>query len=386
MHTQLDSIALVGDAEIQGTCNDQFAAVQAAFAENLNTGKDIGASVAVFVDGEPVVDLWGGYFDATYTRPWERDTIVQTFSTTKTMTALCALLLADRGEIDLHAPVARYWPEFAAEGKSAIEIRHVLGHTSGVAGWSEPVSLNDLYDTPKSTEMLARQAPWWTPGTAAGYHCYSIGHLIGEVVRRVTSKTLGRFFAEEIAEPLGADFHIGTGAEHDHRVSLLIPGSKDEPRGDRMCELALLNPRVTPQVTWSLPWRRAEIGGANGHGNARGIATAQSVLANGGAFGKILMSDEGREKVLDVQFEGRDLVMGIPITWGMGYAVRSPLGGLDFAPRVAYWGGNGGSMSFVDLDARMSFGYAQNRWIRGPYELDRCRVLLKAVYESLTRR
>jgi CubicO group peptidase (beta-lactamase class C family) len=200
------------------------------------------------------------------------------------------------------------------------------------------VSLHDLYDARKSTDMLARQAPWWTPGTAAGYHCYSIGHLIGEVVRRVTGKTLGRFFADEIAEPLGADFRIGTGPEHDHRVSLLIPGSKDDPQGDRIAERVLLNPRVTPQVTWSLPWRRAEIGGANGHGNARGIAAAQSVLANGGAFGKVMMSDKGRERVLEAQFEGRDLVMGIPITWGMGYAVRSPLGGLDFARRVAYWG------------------------------------------------
>jgi CubicO group peptidase (beta-lactamase class C family) len=359
--------------------------VQEAFAANLNTGKDIGASVALFIDGEPVVDLWRGYFDATYTRPWEHDTIVQTFSTTKTMTALCALLLADRGEIDLHAPVAKYWPEFAAEGKSGIEVRHVLGHTSGVAGWTEPVSLSDLYDTQRSTQMLARQAPWWTPGTAAGYHCYSIGHLVGEVVRRVTGKTLGRFFADEIAGPLEADFHIGTGHEHDHRVSLLIQGSKDDPRGDTLVERVLLNPRVTPQVTWSLPWRRAEIGGANGHGNARGIAAAQSMLANGGAFGKRLISDKGRERVLEVQFDGPDMVMGVPIAWGLGYAVRSPLGGLDFAPRVAYWGGNGGSMSFVDLDQRMSFGYAQNRWIRGPYELDRCRVLLSAVYESLRR-
>jgi CubicO group peptidase (beta-lactamase class C family) len=157
---QLESIALIGESEIHGSCDDSFAPVKEAFAGNLNTGKDIGASVALFIDGQPVVDLWGGYFDGTYTRPWERDTIVQTFSTTKTMTALCALLLADRGEIDLHAPVAKYWPEFAAEGKSTIEVRHVLGHTSGVPGWTEPISVNDLYDTVRSTEMLARQAPW----------------------------------------------------------------------------------------------------------------------------------------------------------------------------------------------------------------------------------
>lgn len=381
---QLNEVEVLGDVPICGTCAEAFAAVQDAFAANLNTGKDTGASVALFIDGAPVVDLWGGHFDATYTRPWQRDTIVQTFSTTKTMTALCALVLADRGELDLDAPVAKYWPEFASAGKSSIAVRQLLGYTSGLAGWSEPVSLNDVYDWEKSTSLLARQAPWWKPGTGAGYHALTIGHLIGEVVRRITGRKLGEFFADAIAGPLGAEYHIGTGPEHDHRVSLLIPGSADEPRGGAFFERALLNPRITPQVTWTLPWRRADIGAANGHGNARGIATAQSVLANGGAFGIRVMSDKGRERVLQPQSDGMDLVMGVHISWGMGYALRSPLGGLDFGPRVAYWGGNGGSMGFVDIDRRLSFGYAQNRWIRGGYELDRCRTLLKAVYESLT--
>ena len=147
--------------------------------------------MAVFIDGEPVVDLWGGYFDATYARPWERDTIVQTFSTTKTMTALVALVLADNGVLDLDALVVKYWPEFGVEGKSAILARHILGYTSGVAGWSEPVSLQDIYDHEKSTVMLTRQAPWWEPGTAAVYHNCTIGHLVGELVRRTTGRTLG---------------------------------------------------------------------------------------------------------------------------------------------------------------------------------------------------
>jgi CubicO group peptidase (beta-lactamase class C family) len=371
--------------EIYGTYTDRFSRVREAFARNLDTGQDIGASVAIFIDGEMVVDLWGGYFDATYTRPWQRDTIVQTFSTTKTMTALCALVLADRGEIDLNAPVAKYWPEFAAEGKSEIEVRQLLGHTSGLAGWTEAVTLNDLYDWEKSTTLLARQAPWWKPGTAAGYHNYTIGHLVGEVVRRVTGKSLGTFFAEELAGPLGAEFYIGTGPEHDHRVSLLIQGSPDEPKGDKFFERALLNPRVTPQVTWTLPWRRAEIGGANGHGNARGIATAQSVLANGGAFGKRLLSEAGRERVLERQADGVDVVLGYPIPWGLGYNLASHYIAGAAGSRVAYWGGNGGSMSFVDLDRRMSFGFAQNRWIRGPHELDRVQNILKAVYESLAQ-
>jgi CubicO group peptidase (beta-lactamase class C family) len=172
----------------------------------------------VFIDGEPVVDLWGGYFDATYTRPWERDTIVQTFSTTKTMTALVALVLADNGVLDLDAPVVKYWPEFRAEGKSEILVRQILGYTSGVAGFSQPVSLYDIYDYEKSTAMLARQAPWWQPGTAAGYHNIPIGHLVSELVRRTTGRTLGQFFAEEIAGPLDAEFHISLDRrvdEHD---------------------------------------------------------------------------------------------------------------------------------------------------------------------------
>src|SRR5262245_22484757 len=177
-------------ANIQGTCREEFIGVREALAKNLDTGEDIGASAAVFIDGKPVVDIWGGYFDETRTRPWERDTIVNTFSTTKTMTALCALILADRGELDLHAPVKKYWPEFAAAGKDRIAVRHFLGHTAGLAGWTETVTLEDIYDREKATTLLARQYPWWEPGSAAGYHPITFGPLIGEVIRRITGKTL----------------------------------------------------------------------------------------------------------------------------------------------------------------------------------------------------
>src|SRR5262245_25561378 len=372
-------------ATIHGTCPGSFEAVREALAKNLDAGEDIGSSAAVVIEGELVVDIWGGFIDPERTRPWQRDTIVQTFSTTKTMTALCALVLADRGELDLGAPVAKYWPEFAAEGKSAIEVRQLLGHASGLAGWTEAVTVNDIYDWEKSTALLARQAPWWKPGTAAGYHNYTIGHLVGEVIRRGSGKCMGTFFAEEIAGPLGAEFYIGTGPEHDHRVSLLIQGSPDEPKGDKFFERALLNPRVTPQVTWTLPWRRAEIGGANGHGNARGIATAQSVLANGGAFGKRLLSEAGRERVLEQQANSRDVVLGLPMRWGMGYSLNSEVVEGAAGSRIAFWAGNGGSMSWVDLDRRMSFGFAQNRWMRGPHELDRSVSILKAVYDCLAQ-
>jgi CubicO group peptidase (beta-lactamase class C family) len=374
-------------AEIQGTCSEKFSRVREVFETNLDTGIDIGASVAIFIDGEPVVDLWGGYFDSTFTRPFERDTIVQVFSSTKTVTALCALVLADRGGIDLDAPVAKYWPEFAAEGKGEIPVRQILGHTSGLCGWTEPMTHRDLYDLEKSTALLARQAPLWNPGRVSGYHGFTQGHLVGEVIRRVTGKSLGTFLAEEVAGPLGvaADFRIGTPAELDSRVSLLIQGQPiDDPKDNFYFNCSVFNPRVTPRDTWDIPWRRAELGAMNGHGNARGIAALQSVLACGGANGVRLMSTPGRERVLEQQADGLDLVFEMPCEWGMGYSLNHEYLGVPSSSRVAWWGGNGGSLSFVDLDAHMALGFVPNKWMGGgPHHMDRSRNLLQAAYRSL---
>ncbi len=208
-------------ADVEGTCQDRFAAVRDALAASLD-GRDVGASAAVYVDGEPVVDLWGGHADAARTTPWQRDTITCAWSTTKTMTALCALILADRGDLDLAAPVARYWPEFAAAGKDRVLVRHLLAHTAGLPDWDPPVGTAVLYDWPEATARLAAQPARWAPGTAAGYHAITQGFLVGEVVRRITGVTLGEFFAAEVAGPLDADFHIGLAAEHDHRVAPVI--------------------------------------------------------------------------------------------------------------------------------------------------------------------
>src|SRR5262245_9159087 len=278
-------------ANVQGTCNDAFLRVRAAFEKNLDQGNDIGASAAVLLDGEPVVDLWGGYLDEAHTRPWQRDTLINTFSTTKTMTALSVLVLADRGEIDLDAPVARYWPAFRAAGKGSIPVRMLLGHTCGLPGWTVRMTLEDIYDLERSCALLAAQEPWWEPGTAAGYETFNMGHLVNPIVQRVTGKTLGRFFADEIAGPLGAEFHIGTGPELDSRVAPLIPAAPiPQPSGkDTFTDRSFFNPAGNPYDAFTIPWRRAEIGGSNGHGNARGVAVAQSVLANGGAFGRRLL-------------------------------------------------------------------------------------------------
>lgn len=378
-------------ADIQGFCRDEFFGVREAFEKNLDSGADIGASAAVFIDGEPVVDLWGGYLDEARTQPWRRDTIVNNFSTTKTMTALCALILADRGELDLHAPVAKYWPEFAAAGKGRIEVRHFLGHTSGLAGWTEWVALEDIYDPERSTALLARQEPWWEPGTASGYHPITFGPLIGEVIRRITGKTLGTFFAEEVAGPLGADYHIGTGPELDDRVAPLIQSSPLlQPSGkNTVYERAIFNPYITPRISSTIPWRRAELGGSNGHGNARSVAAVQSVLACGGeARGVRLLSPAGCERVFEAQFEGIDLVMSYPIRWGMGYGIGSALfqsmfGSRIDGRRVACWGGSGGSWAHVDFDARMTAAFVMNKHVEaGGYD-ERAMSIVRAAYDAL---
>jgi CubicO group peptidase (beta-lactamase class C family) len=380
---------LVGNT-IGGFVKPGFELVREVFAANLHAGSDIGASTAVYIAGECVVDLWGGHFDQSYTRPFGSDTLVQGFSSTKTMAALSALLLADRGEIGLDDRVSKYWPSFGRNGKEGVRVREIVGHTSGMAGWTAPITLKDMCDIEKSSAMLAEQEPWWKPGTAGGYHAYTMGHLINGIVRGVTGMGLGEFFAKEIARPTGADYFIGTPEECDGRVSPLIQGYPIAPDGNDFYKRTLLNPVVRPHDTWSVGWRRADLGAANGHGGGRGIAAAQSVLASGGVGGKRLMSDKGRLRVLEQQVKGADLVLGLPIDWGVGYALNTPVtpewtgGPSTIGRRVAHWGGGGGSMSYVDLDARMSFGFAPNRWITGPHEQDRSTSILKAVYQSMT--
>lgn len=350
-------------AEIKGTYDERFDGVAQALARNLDVGLDVGASVAVTLDGVPVVDIWGGYADVEHTTPWERDTVVTVFSTTKTMTALCALILADRGELDLHAPVVRYWPEFAAAGKEQIEVRHLLGHTSGLSGWNEPLVPQHLADWERCTSLLAAQAPWWEPGSASGYHSLTQGYLVGELVRRVTGVSLGEFFRTQVAEPLGADFHIGLPAQEEHRLVALIPPPPTQVRTDGLPELGLRtfgNPLIggaTSAETW---WRQSEIPAVNGHGNARSVAAVQSVIScRGEARGVRLLSDDGVAAIFEEQANGRDLVLGEPIRFGIGYGLASKT--MPMGPRSCAWGGYGGSLVVSDLDARVTVAYVMNR-------------------------
>jgi CubicO group peptidase (beta-lactamase class C family) len=363
-------------AEIQGSYDDLFTAAPMALAGLLDGG-DVGGAVAVFVDGEPVVDVWGGFADADRTIPWQRDTITGVFSVTKTMTALCALLLADRGDLDLDAPVGRYWPEFAAAGKEKVLVRHLLAHTAGLPDWDGPIE--ELYDWPAATARLAAQALEWEPGSAAGYHSLTQGFLVGEVVRRITGRTVGEFFAAEVAGPLGADFSIGLPAEQDSRVALAVPPpSRDEDyAASAPGNAAAPGTAVRVRDGNSVAWRRAQIPAAGGFGNARSVALVQSVLACGGAVrGVRLLSPAGCSRAREEQFSGEDRRLGMPIRWGLGYG----LFGNSFG-----WGGWGGSLVMIDPDARMVVAYVTNQ-MREPAEDTRGLELVMAAYDGVQGR
>ena len=373
--------------EISGSCEPRFEAVREAFTRNLDEGLDHGASVSVVLRGETVVDLWGGLADAAGSRPWERDTIVNVYSTTKTMTALSALVLADRGELDPGSPVARYWPEFAQQGKEGVLVRHLLGHTAGLSGWDQPLTPEALYDWDLVTSLLAAQAPWWEPGTRSGYHAITQGYLVGEVVRRVTGRSLGTFFREEIAGPLGADFHIGLPDSEDGRVGDLLPPAEalgGAALGNNIAQRTLSNPSLTALEPRTSTWRRAEIPAAGGIGNARSVARVQALVANGGQLdGVRLLSPEGCDVIFREQMCGPDLVLGLPLRLGMGYGLSDPELPIGPNPRTCYWGGWGGSTVVVDLDAGLCFAYVPNRMDSTTTGDRRSARINRAVYRSL---
>lgn len=375
----------MADGAMSGFTDSKFEAVADVFQANLDSDAEVGAAFAVSVEGETVIDLWGGWADAEMTRPWEKDTLVNVWSTTKTMMALTALLLADRGELDFDAPVARYWPEFAANGKEAIKVSHLMSHSAGLSGWDTPITMDDLYDWDKVTGLLQDQAPWWEPGSAPGYHAITQGYLVGEVVRRITGRTLGTVFREEIAEPLGADFHIGLDARHDHRIADLIPppvGAGEAAR-EGLSRRTVTNPPLKIEATRTQAWRAAEIPAAGGHGNARSIIDIHGLLANDGvAKGRRLLSPSGVDKALELQIAGVDAVLGMPVRFGMGFGLAGT-GGLPADRRTLFWGGYGGSLAFVDVDSRTSIAYVMNKMGAGTVGDGRSLSLMMAMWRCM---
>jgi len=354
-------------AEVQGTCEARFEGVRKALSASLDSGGDVGASVAVYLHGEPVVDIWGGYVDEAKSAPWERDTLTNVWSTTKTMTFLCALMLADRKQLDFHAPVATYWPEFAQGGKEAVEVRHIMGHTAGLSGWDQPIAPEQLADWELCTMALAAQTPWWEPGSASGYHALTQGYLIGEVVRRIVGESIGTWFAREVAKPLDADFFIGLPESEDSRVSNVIPPPPLDLDGMEISEITaktFMNPPLDATMATQAWWRQAEIPAANGHGNARSVAAIQSVIAGKGeARGVRLLSAAGTDPIFETQADGIDLVLGVPTRFGMGYGLSNAE--MPIGPRSCYWGGYGGSIIVLDQEAEFAVCYVMNRMETG---------------------
>lgn len=375
---------------VHGFAHDRFAGAREAFEANFANGEELGASFCATVNGETVVDLWGGFADEAKTRPWERDTLVNVYSVTKTMAALTALLLADRGVLDIAAPVAKYWPEFAANGKARITVAQLLSHSAGLSGWRPACSGEDFYDWDKVTSMLAAQAPLWEPGTASGYHIYTFGFLVGEVVRRITGKSLGTVFREEIAQPLGADFWIGLPASEDHRVADLV--GFEVTRNTAKLQLTdiqrvtFIDTQTDVPSTRTRAWRGAEIPAVNGHGNARAIAEIHALLANGGvAKGKRIMSEAECRRAMAQQIEGPDLAMrGMQVRFGLGFGLPSPILSLSLPnPNSLFWSGGGGSFALIDMDARTSFAYAMNKMQRGMVGDERSFRIIRAMWRAM---
>jgi CubicO group peptidase (beta-lactamase class C family) len=376
--------------EIHGFCDEQFEAVKKAFAQNFDEGSEVGASFAATLNGKFVIDMWAGYSNAAQTEPWEKNTIVNVYSTTKIMTAICTLMCVDQGLIDLDAPVAKYWPEFGQNGKENILVRHLLSHTSGLSGYGKPISTETLYDWEKVINILAGQKPWWEPGTKSGYHGITFGHLLGELVRRVTGRTIGTFFKEEVANPLKADFHIGLPKEHDSRVGELIP-----PPENDSSQFGEIDPNSIPVKTWmsaainvadtkTRAWRGAEIPAINGQGNARSVARIAAAVACGGELdGVHLLSLDTIEKALEEQSYGTDLVLMVPIRFGLGFGLQMKEAPIGPNQRVLRWGGWGGSECVMDLDAKVSISYVMNKMVETLTGDPRSMRPFKAFYESL---
>lgn len=374
---------------LEGTIDQRFETLGQILDQQLESDYDLGASLAVAVDGDIVADAWGGWADEARTTPWTADTITNVWSTTKTMTALSALLLIDRGLLDPDARVAEYWPEFAAEGKENILVRHVMSHTSGVSAWAQPVTPDDVLDDDGATARLAAQAPWWEPGTGSGYHALNQGHLVGEVIRRIDGRGLKQFFAEEIAEPLDADFTIGSPPENHGRISNVVPPPPlpipPDLDPDSVMFKTFTGPAPDATIAHTDGWRAATIGAANGHGNARSVAKIQAAISNRGAsHGVQLLSPTTIERIFDVQSDGVDQVLMVPVRFGLGYALASPDNPVGITSgQTCFWGGWGGSIVVNDLDNRVTMTYMMNRMQAGLVGNETSVALIAALREIL---
>jgi CubicO group peptidase (beta-lactamase class C family) len=386
---------------VNGPCGPAFQGVRDALAEVLASGFEVGAALAVYVDGRDVVDLWGGYADAARTRPWQRDTIVNLYSVGKAISVICALRLVDAGRLDLDAPVARYWPEFARANKEQLPVRYLLTHQAALPAIARPLPSGAWSRWDAITEALAAQAPWWEPGAGHGYHVNTQGFLIGEVVRRITGKTFGSYLRESLTGPAGIDFFVGFGPELDGRCADVLPArpspESDELRRQLAVDLSSLSGPASMRVSAyrnpadfsgtgvvnTRSWRAAEVPSTNGHGTARAIARLYSALAgNGRLDGFSVLSPEIIARASEQQVYGDDIMLERPTRFGLGFQLTMTERRLGPNPRAFGHFGAGGSLGFADPEARVAFGYAMNQ-SRGGWQHKHVRHFIDLVYAAL---
>jgi CubicO group peptidase (beta-lactamase class C family) len=379
---------------IHGSCDSRFTAVREAFIENYRLEDEIGSAFSVMEDGKAVVDLWGGWKDAGCTQSWERDTIVCMMSVVKGLGGIAFNMLIDRGLVDPDAPVAKYWPEFAQNGKETLPVRFVLDHRAGLPVLTEPLWRGAMFDREAMTTALAAQAPLWEPGTQAGYHIHNQGFLLSEICRRVTGKTMARFFRDEVALPLKADYQIGGLSEADQmRCAELQPvlegtlfAIKDKEPDTLLGKAFAQNPDEPWPVTLnSKAWREAEISSANGHGNARAVARIYGAVARGGELdGVRLLSPAGIERMRTEQHNMTEVMQQRPYHQGLGVLLNTAEA-VWMGPNPKAFGhhGIGGSLGMADPEAKLGISYSVNRMHARGDNGPRARRLIEAVYASL---
>ena len=368
---------------ITGHCDTRFASVRDAFAENFTQRGDVGAAVALFVDGEVVVDLTGGWADRERSRQWQSDTVVNVWSSTKGVAAACFAMLMDGGRATYEDPVALHWPEFEAEGKGAVTIAHLLSHQAGLCGFTSPATVANLLSGGEAAARLAAQAPFWPLGTGSGYHAITGGILATELFRRIEGRAIREFVAEELHGARGLDISIGLRtSDAPRRAEMLAPSELDSAQIASLTApqiAALGNPPLDPLLPNNHAWRQADLPSANGHSNARALAElyAQLIAANRPLISKTTLAEATKRRV-----EGKDLVLGMPARWGAGFLLNSD--GI-YGPNEAAFGhsGWGGSFGFADPSVGLALSYTMNRMGTQLRDDPRGLALIKATYDAI---
>ena len=376
------------ELNIAGECAEAFASVADAFEGNFRDHGDIGASVCVFQHGEKVVDLWGGFADAGKSRPWEEDTLVNVWSTTKGMMALCVARLADQGLLDIGRPVADYWPAFAANGKENITVGQLFSHQGGLCGPDTQIATEVLLDTEKFSAILAAQKPQWPVGERSGYHALSIGPLGDGLFKHAIGKTVGEYFRDEIGQPFGVDFHIGSPESEEGRVAEIVHDGNPQAGGaenyNEFEMQAISNAALSPYLANERAWRAQGTPSAGGQGNARSIATIYSALATDRRLNGVeIVSEKALSASTGIQIDNEDLVLKFPMSWGVGFALNKSMGLYGTNPKTFGHHGWGGSFGFADPGKGLGVAFAMN-YMREPLDAPDPRLmsLTQAIFES----